>query len=391
MLAPLSIFTYFFKNLKKVIPILAIITLSILGISVTAAISGSMWREITDRLWFYEKYYDVYVSFSSDSEGNLEESQQIVKEVDNRIKKLDEIDHIISTDVGYTDLMTLFGSEGARVIFINEQDRKEFVDEVGIVLDEGRFPKNPGEIALGREMLMNKDIKVGDKIGSKLDEEEPLTGEYKIVGSMSYKNSNKSMKLGLGYREEGKDDLVSSGLYLLNPKNGKEKELADKLLELEDEYGVIRVNTKSSIDKMIDEEFGAINQVLWAINVVVTLTITSSIALLNIIFFMQRANEFGLLASLGYSKGFIIKRTLFESLVSVFLGWGLGIIFSEVVYRLLNSLIFTPKGIQGLTILETQTFLFTIPVPIAVALFSCGTVMWKLMKMDPVSIIEKRD
>ncbi|MBN2101227.1 ABC transporter permease [Candidatus Dojkabacteria bacterium] len=391
MFSPLSILTYFFKNKRKVIPILAIITLSILGISVTAAINGSMWREITDRVWFYEKYYDVYLTFSSESEGSLEEYQEEVEQVDKEIKELDAVDHIIVADVQATDLMTLFGNEGARVIFVGEDDREKFVNEIGIELDEGRYPESADEIALGREMLMNKDLKVGDSIGSKIDDEESLSGEYKIVGALTYSDSKKSMKLGIGYRENKSDDLSSAGLFLLNPKDGKAEELASALSRLEDKYGVIRVNTKESVDKMIDEEFSAVSKVLWAINVVVTLTITSSIALLNVIFFMQRANEFGLLASLGYSRKFIVGRTLLESLISIILGWGLGIIFSEVVYGILNSWIFTPRGIQGLTVLESQTFLFTIPVPLAVAIFSCGTVFWKLMRMDPVSIIEKRD
>jgi len=120
-------------------------------------------------------------------------------------------------------------------------------------------------------------------------------------------------------------------------------------------------------------------------------TITSSIALLQIIFFMQRANEFGLLAAIGYSRSFIIIRTITESILNIILGWFLGIIFSEIVYKYLNAKIYEPQGMEGLTILNLNTLLFTIPVPIVVTIFSIGTVLWKLIRMDPVAIIERRD
>jgi hypothetical protein len=46
---------------------------------------------------------------------------------------------------------------------------------------------------------------------------------------------------------------------------------------------------------------------------------------------------------------------------------------------------------EGLNLFETRTLLFSLPVPIAVVIFGGGIVLWTLVRMDPISIIEKRD
>ena len=106
---------------------------------------------------------------------------------------------------------------------------------------------------------------------------------------------------------------------------------------------------------------------------------------------MQRANEFGLLAALGYTKRFLIRRTFLEVTVSVAIGWLLGILFSQVIYSVINAVLFIPKGLAPLTIFTSRMLLFTVPVPVTVTVFSVAVVVWQLWRMDPVAIIERRD
>ena len=49
------------------------------------------------------------------------------------------------------------------------------------------------------------------------------------------------------------------------------------------------------------------------------------------------------------------------------------------------------NGIAPLTIFTSRVLLFTVPVPVTVTVFSVAIVMWQLWRMDPVSIIERRD
>ena len=106
---------------------------------------------------------------------------------------------------------------------------------------------------------------------------------------------------------------------------------------------------------------------------------------------MQRANEFGLLAALGYTKGFLMRRTFLEAAVTVTVGWGVGIVVTQGIYSVVNALLFIPNGLAPFTILTPRVVLFTTPVPVTVTVFSVVVVMWQLWRMDPVAIIERRD
>ena len=79
-------------------------------------------------------------------------------------------------------------------------------------------------------------------------------------------------------------------------------------------------------DRMV-EFVTNLNMIVWLLNVVGIVVISLSVGLLNVIFFMQRANEFGLLAALGYTKRFLVRPTFLEAAFTVATGWVLGILF----------------------------------------------------------------
>jgi ABC-type antimicrobial peptide transport system permease subunit len=242
---------------------------------------------------------------------------------------------------------------------------------------------------VGDSILKNKHWKVGDKIGSNVDSTERLKGEYEIVGSL--KSNGKAAASGIGslnYLEKsGNKDFV---FFLIRPKAGKLDSLNEDLKMYKNDK-LTQIATKVEIEKSVKEFSENIDLLLWALNIIIVTIITFAVSLLNIIFFMQRANEFGLLAALGYSRRFILFRTFLESVFLIIFGWFLGIFLSEAIYHFISKMYFEPKGLATLTVLEIRTLLFSIPVPIAVAVFSIGTVFWQILRLDPVSIIERRD
>lgn len=388
---PLSFFTYYLKNLRKIIPITGIIMLSVLGISVTAAISGAMLREVNETISFYGHYYTADLALTPDSGfQSVQEYTTEVNHVRQELNKIEEIDYIIESQTLMIRIQAIFGNTGAGVFFLKEEDMSKFLDEMKVTLSQGKLPQGKEEIALGASLLANKNVSLGGEVGKKVDDKEWMPGKYKVVGVLEPKDDNRKASFGIGKIDNNSQTNLAM-TFLIHPKTGQEEIVDSKLQKLKSEIRSLEVSTKQEVIKDIQDQFQSINILLWAINLVVVLTITASIALLQIIFFMQRSGEFGILEALGYSKAFIIRRTLLEATINVFLGWGIGIVFSEVVYYFLNHNIFYPKGMEGLTILEPQTLLFTVPVPVVVSLFSVGTVLWTLIRMDPVAIIERRD
>ena len=108
------------------------------------------------------------------------------------------------------------------------------------------------------------------------------------------------------------------------------------------------------------------------------------------IYFRQRTSEFGVLAGIGFSRAFLVRRVTLEALLLTFVAWIMGMVLSIVIYQLLDAVIFAPQGTH-LSILNVRLLTGTLPVPIFVWLFSTVTIMWQLMRLDPVAVIDRRD
>jgi len=153
---------------------------------------------------------------------------------------------------------------------------------------------------------------------------------------------------------------------------------------------VVQSYTYAAQFKQYTQDFASMDTIVWSINSIVVLVLSLLAGLLNLIYFLDRMNEFGLLLGIGYSRSFVIRRALIESLLLTVFAWVLGILFSQLVYSLLNTLIFEPRGVS-LTVLNWHALQFTLPIPIMVGLFSAGTVLWQLKNLDPMAMIERRD
>lgn len=372
---PLSIFTYYLNNKRKVIPATLIIGLSVLGITATAAFTGAINRDIEVQLSIYS-----YLSTL--------EAKDVASPVDLDMysKELETDPSVAAVYKGErisTNMDALLGASYASVYVLDSSGSQAFLDALDWKLIQGRMPTQANEVVLTQDLLEVKNAQAGDAIGSEVLEEEALPGKYIIVGSLSTPQPQAG---GIAFLPNQQQVSI---LYIF-PKPEQENQLEATLQKYREENPDLEVMTAQIIQQRLQEEFQTLDFILWGINAVSILVIALSIGLINIIFFMQRANEFGLLAALGYSRLKIVTKTFLESIGMVIMGWGSGVLFAELVYKILNQTIFS-SSIYGLTVFEVRTLLFSLPVPIAVIVFSCATVLWKLLRLDPIAIIEKRD
>src|SRR5438477_588033 len=113
--------------------------------------------------------------------------------------------------------------------------------------------------------------------------------------------------------------------------------------------------------------------------------------LLNNLFFPQRMNEFGLLAAVGYSRWGLIMRVAWESLGVTLAAWLIGVGLGVAVLSWFNLTFIVPHGLL-INIFDWNVLsLHTLPIPLMVFAFVMGTVAWQLLRLDPISIIERRD
>ena len=246
------------------------------------------------------------------------------------------------------------------------------------------------------DFLRNRGLSVGDRIGEAVDEEDWLAGEWVIVGAFVDTESIGGIA-NLDYLRDrflAQPDLPAEfadrpQLLALASGPGQEAELEAFLDSLPSEE--VFVIHRSFAQRRFKSLTTNIDTIIWILNVGSIVVLSLALGLLNIIFFMQRANEFGLLAALGYARQFLVRRTFLEVAVTAVAGWVTGILFTYGIYSALNALLFVPRGLEALSVLTGRIFLFTVPVPITVMIFSVAIVMWQLWRMDPVTIIERRD
>jgi len=151
------------------------------------------------------------------------------------------------------------------------------------------------------------------------------------------------------------------------------------------------LDTYSYWKRRYDEFMWNLDISIWVINSVLVFVLSLAVGLLNTIYFLQRMNEFGLLAAIGYSRLYLVWRAVRESLGLTITAWIFGLIFSQTIYGLLEHFVLGPKGILIPKVFGWRTISYTLPIPLMVGLFSISTVVWQLLKLDPVAIIERRD
>ncbi|MBN2101228.1 ABC transporter permease [Candidatus Dojkabacteria bacterium] len=388
---PLSIFTYYFKSKRKIIPVVLAIVLATIGTVATVALTDSIKKDVWRMVPFYEEYYVLEVHNPHDVEG-------LNQDVETEINALAGVDYYIKSHLRRVEYKALVGTPVVSVLYVQESEYKNLVEGAGMHLDEGRFPESgENEIVFVSPLMTNLDKEIGDEIAMMGRDGET----FEIVGTIkSDDRSHSDVLFGFGsWNDIHEIDNNWNILYLIKPEgdvNSRKKldgELEDISESLNEKYKDVGIDvyTEFSMQETFDNEFGSMDIIIWAIVIIVTVVMTICIVLLNLIFFMQRSGEFGILAALGYSKGFIIRKALAESFLSIILGWLMGLVFTFFIFELINGLVFESKGLSGLNAFDLRNVQFSLPIPIFVSVCSAASVLWQLLKLDPVEIIEKRD
>ena len=148
-MGPLSIWTYYWNNKRKVFPLTGIIALSILGIASSGTLTGSLYQDQEREIAFFDSYSLVFSSQRAGLSGPI-------------IEKLDG-DPAVATALRLerrtTPRQGLFGREGTPIYYLSEIDQRPFADRLSWNLVEGRWPQ-PGtnELAITENLLRNRGL-----------------------------------------------------------------------------------------------------------------------------------------------------------------------------------------------------------------------------------------
>jgi ABC-type lipoprotein release transport system permease subunit len=375
---PLSALTYSKNNKKKLITssISIVIAVSFLFILQTFAKSlGDSMYQLNVKP--YETHMMLY-----NNENNKPISEKILNTLDNNpnVEKTLPFIHYKTSYIipGSITNVTILG--------IRPEDTEYVMKKHKITLKEGRLPlENFREVALDSRILKNKKIKLGDKIGNSIDKNDPLDGEYTVVGILDGPNyisfiPYKTAPILANIKET---TLIQKSL-LIFPKEGKINQVDDLLLSLP--KNEVSAMTLSEVTK----EFNKISSTMRTLDMVCILAIivmVISVGSSKYVQFFSRKQEFGVLNALGYTKAKIMKKAFIEVILVNLLGFTLGICFGILNSALLNNGAF--KSVGAISIyFSSKAFLIALYIPLFTTLFTLIPVNRMINKLDPIVMIE---
>lgn len=372
--SPLSLLLFCRRNIVKLLPFLVITLFSVFAIITSTALLNS-WN---DTAQFYESFIkkSAIITYFSQFPNPT-----------NLLKKNKSILNVYSIEAGSDSVKLLGGYIPYMVIGVKKEDIKDIMKYYGVSIKYGRiFSPKAKEIILSEEIVKNKELELGKHLKEHLS-------DFKLVGILEGKTA-----LGIYQYQPQKiankrTNWVDKLVVFRKPSQYKEN--IRELQKVQDEYTskyrqhfsywAWNESREKSI-KEIQEDI----QFMSNISLIISIVVFSLIAVfLNIVYFQDRVGEYGLLLSLGLSKFQIIKKAFWESFLSVFFSWVIGVVLSKVVLEILQEFVSTKKG----------WFLETFPIDalpntifIPLGMFICGllVVIYKIQKLDPIEIIERR-
>jgi ABC-type antimicrobial peptide transport system permease subunit len=125
------------------------------------------------------------------------------------------------------------------------------------------------------------------------------------------------------------------------------------------------------------------------VNGTVIFVIALMSGMLSNIYFTQRIAEFAVLAAIGYQRTRLITRVVGETFLLTIIGWLLGALVTLVMLSYLKTAVFEPRGLI-INPRDIFAYKYTIPIPFSITAFAVATIALRLLRLDPVTIIERR-
>ena len=428
---PLSLWRFFLRNKRKVLPVVGILALAILGVVVTDSLLASARQTAYATYGSYQKLILVAPRATRDQDlsNPLQDALTRLNDVQAKANQLNTPAEVASLKAALNGLAVSLGSisqpqSGLESLLATAQkmpgttlvqrdaysnldinlfagdaqfdlyglDRPGMTSLLNLYGDRllaGRLPSaNANEVVISEEIARSRKVWIGGKVGNGIDELDRLPDAFTVVGII-----RGPTRLGLIPLEYMTQHYLFERRYqglVVVPQTGHETQVHDLLLKAIGkqpfrifDYPYI----KAKIDSLI-ENLDTINRFLI---ILVTVVLSLVVGLLNNLFFRQRMNEFGLLAGIGYNRWRLILRVATESLAVTVISWVIGVGLGVAVLSWFNQVFMVPHGLLMNVFDWNVLLVHTLPIPVMVFLFGMGTVAWQLLRLDPISIIERRD
>ncbi|HXX92869.1 MAG TPA: ABC transporter permease [Planctomycetota bacterium] len=374
---PLSPWTYAHRNARKILPTVIILTFVVtLVVTILATIAG-----LKDSMLLYTREFDSWTIVNPKSDTRLS------PETIDRIAGHPAVERVIQSRHAVVKAKSLVGPLPFVLRSATRPEMEFLMARAGARLKEGELPRpGTGEVALPENIMKVNGWSVGREFGMAVDEEDWMPGRFRVVGVLEG-----PVPLGLASYEF----LNSPLLYAFSPKlwervtavarPGRIAELNRFLRTLAD----IKVYDKA---RSVDDVSQGLDRILLILNFIsgtLIVVVSVVVGLIHNIFFGQRTDEFAILLAIGHTKSRLFRKVVAETGAIMAFSWGTGVALAFGLLWAFSSLVLAPRGVP-IPIAQGAPVLVSLALPAVALLFAGVTVMGRLRRLDPVSIIERR-
>jgi ABC-type antimicrobial peptide transport system permease subunit len=150
-----------------------------------------------------------------------------------------------------------------------------------------------------------------------------------------------------------------------------------------------RVVDEEFVRRRVDKSMANLPILIGFLTGAVSVIVALVTALLNVISFQARVDEFGLYLAVGHRRGRLTRKLAVETGLTSTVGWALGLGMGLALLAVYRHLALEPKGIL-MRLLDARPLLFSLAVPALSAAVSALVLAVRLHRMDPVAVIQRR-
>jgi ABC-type antimicrobial peptide transport system permease subunit len=289
----------------------------------------------------------------------------------------------------------MFPDQPIDALCVTAGDMQYLIALYGLKLAEGRLPAaGTNEVVIPWAAAKNRNLNIGDVIGDPANPAYPgapslpiqivVSGIFAPGGTLAQETWFSFMSLE--YVEQFRESALS---LIIIPRAGQKAALDDWLdtqAAGENQIVLTHKNQQAAQQK----EMGSMLFTFSLMEGVIALVAALALAGLHYLFLEGRESELGTLQALGFRRRQLIRRILGELLFTICAAWLAGMAACLAVLLFLQYGLFGSIGLK-LNLFNPAPWLATQPIPAAVLTAGAILTAWMLSRLDPVSIIERRE
>ena len=383
---PLGPINYCRRNPGKTLPMGFVIVLSVFLIASVATIAASIDLTILT-IYGYTRHYTYAIP--------QRVTQRVPADQIKIIQADPRTDRVMEASIFFTNIKTVIGRLPFVVLGVTPENRDYLLKRVGTQILQGRLPaESMPEAVISEPIANNKKVKIGDIIAGPTDE-GGISGSpvpVRLVGilkgpvwiaftSKSFCDSTfLTSPRSVVYTAKNPTELFALNESMMPAEKKNDGKLKPGKVQL------------LSFQNLVYALRDSLSSMYLIMNVVVGVTIfviALMSGMLSNIYFTQRIAEFAVLSAIGYQRARLLLRVMGETLLLTVAGWVTGVAVTLLVLGYFKSTVFEPRGMI-INAQDWSVYWYTFPLPFTITIFAVVTIAVRLMRLDTVSIIERR-